>query len=281
MNRYYRSLNLPPGASLDEIKKAFRKAVRMYHPDMNGGYGNLYKFNEVIRAYNYLKKSPDVTGVAIKKPTERKIKAWLVKITKALTKEVNLTVKVKNAGALKKRKRRQSRRVDPLILRMSFEELRFRFTQSNNDYVKMQSARALAILFGAKSLFTLKKGLGNASLQVCEEIIYLFGLIGNNEAVRLLEKCARHPNVKIACCAVNALQQVNREQAVTILNKLEKEGRAFRTAVSQYFDTKKARKLLHGWTMDDSEFYIARALRNRTRQPLPIILRELGWLIPG
>jgi len=145
----------------------------------------------------------------------------------------------------------------------------------------MQSARALAILFGSKSLFTLKKGLGNSSLQVCEEIIYLFGVIGNKNAVRLLEKCMRHPNIKIACSAVNALQQVDRKEALTLLKKLEKEGRALRTAISQFFDTRKARKLLHGWTMDDSEFYIARALRKQTRQPLPIILRELGWVIPG
>ncbi len=281
MDRYYRTLNLAPGASLDEIKKAFRKSVREHHPDMNGGYGNPYKFGEVIKAYNHLKKSSSVPGVAIEKPAARGIKVWLVKITDAITKNVTLTANIKKAEALKKRKRRQSRQVDPLILRMSFEELRFRFTQSNNDYVKMQSARALAILFGAKSLFTLKKGLGNSSMQVCEEIIYLFGVIGNKNAVRLLEKCMRHPNVKIACCAVNALQQINRREALGILKKLEKEGRALRTAISQFFDTRKARKLLCGWTMDDSEFYIARALRKQTRQPLPIILRELGWVIPG
>lgn len=281
MDRHYRNLNLAPGATLDEIKKAFRKAVRKYHPDMNGGHGNPYKFGEVIKAYNCLKKSKAATGVAIEKPAGRGIKTWLEKITTVLTKQVRITVDVKKAETLKKRTRRQSRQVDPLILRMSFEELRFRFTQSNNDYVKMQAARALAILFGAKSFFTLKKGLGNASLQVCEEIIYLFGIIGNEDAVRLLEVCARHPNVKVACCAVNALQHLNRGQALSVLKKLEKEGRALRTAISQYFDTRKTRKLLQGWTMDDSEFYIARALRNQTRQPLPIILRELGWVIPG
>ena len=281
MDRYYRTLNLAPGANLDEIKKAFRKAVRKHHPDMNGGYGNPYKFGEVIKAYNILKKSPTVPGVTIEKAAPRGIKVWLVKITNALTKEVKLTARERNSGIIRKRKRRQSRQVDPLILRMSFEELRFRFTQSNNDYVKMQAARALAILFGAKSLFTLKKGLGNSSLQVCEEIIYLFGVIGNKNAIRLLEKCMRHPNVKIACCAVNALQHINRGPAQSLLNKLEKEGRGLRTAISQYFDTRKARKLLQGWTMDDSEFYIARALRKQTRQPLPIILRELGWVIPG
>jgi len=35
MNEYYKLLNIHESASLDEIKKAYRKAAFKYHPDQN------------------------------------------------------------------------------------------------------------------------------------------------------------------------------------------------------------------------------------------------------
>ena len=51
---YYEVLGLSREASTDEIKKAFRKLAREYHPDVNKSAGAEAKFKEVNEAYSIL-----------------------------------------------------------------------------------------------------------------------------------------------------------------------------------------------------------------------------------
>lgn len=52
---YYEALGVSRTASADEIKKAFRKAARKYHPDINPGATSEAKFKDVNEAYEVLK----------------------------------------------------------------------------------------------------------------------------------------------------------------------------------------------------------------------------------
>ena len=51
---YYEVLGLDRNASQDEIKKAYRKLARQYHPDVNKGSDSAQKFKEVKEAYETL-----------------------------------------------------------------------------------------------------------------------------------------------------------------------------------------------------------------------------------
>ena len=52
---YYKTLGVSRGASADEIKKAFRKLARKYHPDINpGDQAAETKFKEINEAYEVL-----------------------------------------------------------------------------------------------------------------------------------------------------------------------------------------------------------------------------------
>lgn len=52
---YYKALGVTQTASADDIKKAFRKAARKYHPDINPGADAEAKFKDVNEAYEVLK----------------------------------------------------------------------------------------------------------------------------------------------------------------------------------------------------------------------------------
>ena len=50
MNNYYETLGVSKDATQDEIKKAYRKLSKQYHPDVNPNEGE--KFKEISVAYD-------------------------------------------------------------------------------------------------------------------------------------------------------------------------------------------------------------------------------------
>jgi DnaJ-class molecular chaperone len=51
---YYKTLGVPKNATLDDIKKAYRKLARQYHPDVNKGAGAEKRFKEINEANEVL-----------------------------------------------------------------------------------------------------------------------------------------------------------------------------------------------------------------------------------
>ena len=52
---YYEVLGVPRGASADEIRSAYRKLARQYHPDVNHDAGAEDRFKEISEAYEVLR----------------------------------------------------------------------------------------------------------------------------------------------------------------------------------------------------------------------------------
>jgi hypothetical protein len=54
INDYYRILDLPAESTLEDIKKAYRKKARLYHPDINPDPDAKEKFIIATQAYEFL-----------------------------------------------------------------------------------------------------------------------------------------------------------------------------------------------------------------------------------
>jgi curved DNA-binding protein len=52
---YYESLGVPRGASAEDIRRAYRKLARRYHPDVNNEPGAEDRFKEISEAYEVLR----------------------------------------------------------------------------------------------------------------------------------------------------------------------------------------------------------------------------------
>lgn len=59
----YRVLGLQPGASEEEVKRAYRQLAKKYHPDMNPGDAHAAKMmNDINAAYDQIKNPPKQTA---------------------------------------------------------------------------------------------------------------------------------------------------------------------------------------------------------------------------
>ena len=54
ISKYYEILGLPNSSSIEEIKRAYRKKARLYHPDINQSPDAKEMFIEVTEAYDFL-----------------------------------------------------------------------------------------------------------------------------------------------------------------------------------------------------------------------------------
>ena len=61
----YKILELENGASIEEIKNAYRRLAKKYHPDLNKSVGAKEKFKKVNNAYNLLLKYFEKNKISI------------------------------------------------------------------------------------------------------------------------------------------------------------------------------------------------------------------------
>lgn len=84
MHRYYQILELQPGASLEQIKRAYRRLALIYHPDINKNVGAKERFLLISEAYSYLSNPPKVSSYTASPTTaEQKSKAEAERVSRA------------------------------------------------------------------------------------------------------------------------------------------------------------------------------------------------------
>jgi hypothetical protein len=284
MRSNYLILKVTPGTDFPAVKKAYRKAVQRYHPDANGGVGNPEMFKLVVKAYREIQEHHRAMGIkpAVKKPFPaiEYVGSFLAKFGFSATQAASSDASREPVMRARRRKLYKSADVDPFLANLDFDELTLRLAASDNDMVKKLAARALAVAYRVDAIPVLATELLGASQELAEEIIFSLGLVDHRYSAEVLERYVRNKNVKVATSAVNALRNMRRSYAAIVLGKLVREGGSIRHLVRQLFGNRKDRKLVRMGILDKSEFRLASVLGSKTGQPIPVVLKELGWILP-
>jgi len=281
MNHYFAILRVKPGSNIREIKKAYRRAVIKYHPDTNGGRGNTDRFKEVVTAYKALQKHYKSIGVKQTAPQTNSNFIFL-RIYYSLRDMIKHSSDAPQRFIRpRKRKIYDGTFIDPLVTSIPYEDLKLRFYESNNIHVRQQAARALAYNNAKEAVDILKPELETASQGFLVELIFCFGLIPLDSSIKILKRFAGSRDIRVACAAVNALQNIDRELARKTLSSVIRDGKGLTAIFTKRAEAKEVLKLIKLGLFEKSEFYIARAVRTKTGLPLQVVLKELGWIIPS
>ena len=74
--KYYKTLNLPEGATKSQIKKSYRELVKLYHPDVNDDPKAHEKFVRINEAYEALINPSSKKEKRTKNKTNTRAKKW-------------------------------------------------------------------------------------------------------------------------------------------------------------------------------------------------------------
>jgi len=280
MRSNYLILKVRPEADLLEVKKAYRKSVQKYHPDANGGVGNPEMFKLVVKAYREIQNHHKSMGIKPVQKSPFPAKAYIDSFFAKFNFTVASAKPVEPEYRAQRRDVYISADVDPLLADLDFDELTLRLAASDNDKVKMLAARALAVAYGVDAVPVLAMELQTASVELAEKIVLSLGLVDHSNSAEILAKYVRNRSVKVATAAVNALRKMSQSNSQKILRKLEREGRSVYHLIRHLFGDKNERELVKKGIIDKSEFRLASVLGVKTGQSIPVILKELGWILP-
>ncbi|MBF0170827.1 MAG: DnaJ domain-containing protein [Nitrospinae bacterium] len=154
LRQAHRLLDVPEGAPLEVVKQSYRRAARLYHPDLRTALSDADKFHQVTVAYNLISKA--------RKETPARSGRFM-----------GFSFKSKKADEGDNRP----------VHTLGLEELVARFDRSGNVWAKIEAAHALLERFeGRFESFAIPR-LRVSPPAVAVELIHMLGRTGGRRAL--------------------------------------------------------------------------------------------------
>lgn len=225
---YYDILQIEQDATLSQIKKAYKKLVLKYHPDVNKDQDSTEKFKEITKAYNVLKDNELRAEYDIQLKQNKK---FLPKINfqyyyngfiRNKDRVLNaFKILFKNlSGKNEKIKLEKFYNNDPFfkyeislqkeLFEMPTDELEERLQFSQNRYVRINAAIALGYKGERKVCSTLEKILNDDPYDdVKKAIIWAIGNLGMKNSASLLKILYRSNNSQLKYEILKAIYKIS------------------------------------------------------------------------
>ncbi|MBF0236336.1 MAG: HEAT repeat domain-containing protein [SAR324 cluster bacterium] len=273
----YLVLGVPPSASFEELKRAYRRAVLRYHPDTAKETGNAEKFNAVIQAYNHLKLKHE------KKPgMSRTMHFYQPPPYAGPAQSSRYTSQTGNNA-------RESH-VDNQTYQMSLEELISCLEFSDNLYVRRVAIEAIALKKTSESLDYLISLLNKSDAKTQQMIIESLGQKELHQAKAALFPLIFNSNVDIAIGAIKSLEKIQPINRRKIIQALKRETlspwKKVLLPARHYLHKKKhvpsldtlGEIVMREYHVSEEQLELSLLLQKRFHLLLGQILRELDYL---
>lgn len=226
---YYKVLGLPPGASLEEIKRAFRKLTLKYHPDI--APQELHgKYEEIVKAYHYLTKRvsfKDFCGENGDK--KRKLSEQAKDILRRLENRVKRAEHGISIDLLLDRLKSDNlylrREVTKHLSNLTHEgkvlKTLVELLEDRDEEVVKIAIRALENAKYKLALPKLKEIILNGkTYDLKKAALEAIVRMGGEEALQILVSLLNHPLTEVRLAAVRGLMLLNDRRAATYLRAL-------------------------------------------------------------
>ncbi|MFH0924498.1 MAG: J domain-containing protein [bacterium] len=229
----YRVLNLKENATWQEVKKAYRRSILMYHPDANPyDHQTTEKFKKIVCAYKTLEKITNETNMSPQTLYSRERNKKFNRIT-------NYLKEAKDRFLIFNDKQRTINNKQQVFINktnmpgfsptqainystqpsfseeLSFEAITMRLEHSNNKYVKREATRIL-VMSGLKARYYLVKSLDNISkendIPSLTYIIDALGEYGNHSTCEILNRFLHHNDTKVVITTVRSISRIDQRE---------------------------------------------------------------------
>ncbi len=235
---YYKILDITHKASIDDIKKSYRKMVLKYHPDLNKNPIAVRKLHDVIKAYKTL-SDPEKRSEYDKNIRNFKVYSGFPDLKKD-----NNHTKKKNKPAEKSEENKQNNLfskikigfkifrskivnkfnkptelilADKKLLKIPIDELKERFYTSENKYVRCEALKAIAVILKKKAFPEIDKGFYDISKDVRLVSIRAVGFLNIRQGLKNLEKLYSTSGNTIRRAIVLSASNINNERSKRII----------------------------------------------------------------
>lgn len=250
LKQAYRILDVPESASLDAIKQSYRKAARLYHPDLKTALSDADKFHQVTVAYNL--------------------------ITRARKNQQGRTgARFMNFGFMGKKDDDDRRSASTL----TYDELVRRFDRANNIWSQIEAAHALLERYtGRFEGFAIPR-LRRAQEKVGAELILMLGRVGSRRSLTAIAPylTSRHPELAVA--AFVALDGAGRRGAEIIDQQLQTPSAMMYRISGIFRRNDRERELARDGAISADKMRRLSAAMRRTGVPLDAFLEGMGLTV--
>jgi len=290
LKQAYKLLDVAPTADFNQIKRSYRRAARLYHPDINPGMANNEKFCKVVSAYNLVLKSrkwlndPDSSRPSSHGSAKPGM-TWLPfceMFKRSRERLLTLIYGGKNtsrSGARSHGEKSSSSKGDNHS-KSELYKLIFQFDKTSESTGKIKMAHAIYAIFREDFEWIAISRLPRADAKTQVELIWMLGQLGTKRALEAIGPYVKSRNTRIVGAAFLALDRAGPTGQAVLDKSLSTSATLRHRVVEAFYHSPLDKRMLKNRIISSDQLRRLKAVMRSTGLPFDDVLKLVGISIP-